>query len=70
MMVPRWRDVERALRQQGFIIQATKSGFMIVAPNGYRTSLHRSLSPGAIRKAVSHLKNYGGFQWPPGKGEQ
>lgn len=69
-MLPKWPDVERALRDQGFEMRGTKSGCMIVAPNGYQVSLHRDPSPRAIRKTVSHLKNYGGFRWPPRKGDK
>ncbi len=63
-MPPKWRDVERALRTQGFELRPTKSGVMILGAKGPPVNVHRDPSPAAIREMLRLLTSCCGFEWP------
>jgi len=70
---PKWRDVERALRDQGWRLEETESGVMCYPPDKRlpAVSVHRDPTPPGIRKALSRMKQYGlVWPWPPRKGEK
>lgn len=64
-MLPDWRDVEAALRAQGWRSQATRDGMMWYPPDRRfpPITVHRNPSDPGIRKALSRMK-HSGLSWP------
>ncbi len=60
-----YRELEKAAREQGWIVKETSDGFQFLAPDGeHAVTIHMTeRNPErAVKRTISRMKKYG-FKW-------
>jgi hypothetical protein len=63
-----WPEVRKEAELQGWLVEETDKGYMLLAPDEVTKvtmdRLHRSSSQYALKNTVRRMRQ-GGFTWPP-----